>query len=179
MDIMKEREKANEIIAEYERICETLEDGMTYELYAEINGATPVPVVMYAREQLQFLDKVEAMEKDELEKITSIPVYQDDMREVKDIKDKYGFTWSQMKMLRGGVVPPQGERLKTALKDAGLTQTEYCKRSGISLRTFQHWVHEDTAMPGWMLRLVLKDIAELGKIGVDTTEGSVLKSEPR
>ena len=57
----------------------------------------------------------------------------------------------------------QGEQLKTALKAAGLTQTEYCKRSGISLRTFQHWVHEATAMPGWMLRLVLKDIAEFGK----------------
>lgn len=73
----------------------------------------------------------------------------------------------------------QGEQLKTALKAAGLTQTEYCKRSGISLRTFQHWVHEDTAMPGWMIRLVLKDIAEFGKLGVDTARVAVIKSEPR
>lgn len=164
MDIMKEREKANGIIAEYNRISETLEDGMTYEAYAETHDDAPLAItVTQAREMLDFLDKVETMDAYEITRVASIPVYQDDMREVKDIKDKYGFTWSQMKMLRGGVVLTQGERLKTALKDAGLTQTEYCKRSEIPLRTFQHWVHEDTAMPGWMIRLVLKDIAEFGK----------------
>lgn len=164
MDIMKEREKANGIIAEYNRISETLEDGMTYEAYAETHNDAPLAItVTQAREMLEFLDKVETMDTYEITRVASIPVYQVDMREVKDIRDKYDFTWSQMIMLRSGVVPPQGERLKIALKAAGLTQTEYCKRSGISLRTFQHWVHEDTAMPGWMLRLVLKDIAEFGK----------------
>lgn len=56
----------------------------------------------------------------------------------------------------------QGEALREALKRAGLSQSKYCDIRGIPLRTFQHWIHEDTTMNDWLLRLILKDIEEAG-----------------
>lgn len=56
----------------------------------------------------------------------------------------------------------QSEQLKQALKRAGLSQTKYCEIRGIPLRTFQHWIHEDNKLNGWLLDLILKDIAEIG-----------------
>lgn len=55
----------------------------------------------------------------------------------------------------------QGELIRTALKNAGLTQTSYCRLKGIPLRTMQHWIHEDTIMPDWLLEFILKDLHEI------------------
>ena len=57
----------------------------------------------------------------------------------------------------------QGEEIKDALKRANLTQKEYCRERGISMRTFQHWVHDESRMGAWLLRMILRDIAEYGE----------------
>lgn len=160
MNIREEREKALGIIAEYERICELLEDGETYASYTEQNDIGPnVIVVLNAKDQLTFLDKVETMTDDEIERIHQIPVYTDDMRIVKDIKDKYGFTWNQIKSLRGGVErePMTVTQMREAL---GLNKAQFSRQYDIPPRTLESWETGERQPAPYVLKLLERAVRE-------------------
>ena len=160
MDIRQEREKALGIIEEYDRIQDLIGDEYpTYESYVDLNGGPNVLTVLQAKDTLVFLDKVKTMSDDELQRIKDIPTYQDDMREVKDIKDKYEFTWSQMKLLRGGVI-----RETMTAKDiralSGLNKTNFCKKYEIPARTWDSWESGERQPAPYILKLLERVVKE-------------------
>ena len=142
MNIKEERTKALAIIEEYDEIQKKIaddDDYPTYESYVELNGGPNVMTVMAAKNQLKFLDIVDGMTEDEIKRIKDIPIYQDDMREVNDIKEKYGLSWSQMKSLRGGVDRTEHMTLQEMRKALGDSQKAFSKRYEIPLRTLEDW----------------------------------------
>lgn len=142
MNIKEERTKALAIIEEYDEIQKKIandDDYPTYESYVELNGGPNVMTVMAAKDQLKFLEKVESMTDEEIERIKAIPIYKDDMREVKDIKDKYEFSWSQMKALRGGVDRTELMTLQEMRNALGDSRRGFSERYEIPLRTLEDW----------------------------------------
>ena len=56
--------------------------------------------VIEAERNLEIADIAEKMSGEEWERIHSVPTYSSDMRSCKDIKEKYGLSWSELKALR-------------------------------------------------------------------------------
>ena len=142
MKIKEERIKALAIIKEYEDIQQKIPDNVdyiTYESHVALHGGPNVITVMEAEDHLKFLEKVESMTDEEIERIKAIPIYKDDMREVKDIKDKYGFSWSQMKALRGGVDRTELMTLQEMRNALGDSRKAFSERYEIPLRTLEDW----------------------------------------
>lgn len=160
MDIRQEREKANAIIREYERIQGLIGDEYpTYESYVENNGGPNVLTVLDARDHLEFLDKAEALTDEEIGRITAIPTYMDDMREVKDIKDKYGFTWSQIKLLRSGI--SKGHMTVKEMREyLGLNRAQFCKKYDIPERTMISWEKGERDPAPYILKLLERAVRE-------------------
>lgn len=61
----------------------------------------------------------------------------------------------------------QGERIKEALKRAGMTQAGYCQLRGIPLRTLQNWISGKTVLSGWMMFFIMRDLDEIAQNVVD------------
>ena len=167
MNIKKMREDANAVIKEYERIQDLIADDEnypTYEAYVELNGGPNVLTVLNARDSLIFLDKVEMMSGKELERIAEIPVYQDDMRAVKDIKDAYGFTWAQMKLLRGGVTRER-MTVKEMREYLGISKAEFSRTYDIPARTLDSWESGERTPAPYILKLLERAVREDKKAG--------------
>ena len=62
-------------------------------------------VVMQTEAYIESLEKISTMMPDEIARIKAIPTYINDMRPVKDIKDKYGISWNDIKLIRGFQFP--------------------------------------------------------------------------
>lgn len=72
---------------------------------------------------------------EDLARIDAIPAYQKDLRSVKDIKDRYGLSWTELGWLRW----PKMSNLSRARSAAGMTQAALAERSGVNLRTLQDY----------------------------------------
>lgn len=62
-------------------------------------------VVMQTEAYIESLEKISTMSPDEIARIKAIPTYINDMRPVKDIKDKYNVSWNDIKLIRGFEFP--------------------------------------------------------------------------
>lgn len=157
MNIRKEKEEALAIIEEYKRVCEGLEEGETYGSHVENFGGIHPLVVMNARDDLDFLGKVEGMADAELERFRAIKG--DDMREVKDLKDKYGLTWNQVKRLRAGV-EREPMTVKEMRRYLGLSKTEFAKKYDIPARTLDSWESGERTPAPYILKLLVRAVKE-------------------
>lgn len=61
-------------------------------------GAAPV---LNARRMLEIADIAESMSDQEWERIHQVPVYMNDMRVCRDIKERYALSWNELRALRG------------------------------------------------------------------------------
>ena len=66
------------------------------------DGFEPSASAIIGMEDLvKKLDVAMTMTEDEVARLKAIPSYSDDFRAVKDIKDNYGFSWNELKMIAG------------------------------------------------------------------------------
>ena len=64
------------------------------------NPELPVGTIYQAESLVEALEKAATMTADEIARIKAIPSYISDMRDVKDIKEKYGISWNDIKYIR-------------------------------------------------------------------------------
>lgn len=96
---MTVREKRDNLLKDIEKrkaaINKWYEANCSYPF--EPNGG----VIIMLEDLVYKLEKVMDMTPDEIQRIKSIPVYSTDWRSVKDIKEKYGLSWNDLKMVAG------------------------------------------------------------------------------
>lgn len=65
------------------------------------DGLPPVAALMDAKRIVQLCDEVfPTVTEDEKARIRAIPVWETNYEAVRDIKEKYGLSWSELKYLR-------------------------------------------------------------------------------
>lgn len=91
MNIEVMRRNAQSIIDAYERHCADNNSKEEYSAGAVVDAERMVDLCE------NVFPKITAEEWD---RIHAVPVYKQDMRECKDIKDKYGLSWNELRNLR-------------------------------------------------------------------------------
>lgn len=91
MNIEAMRRNAQDIIDAYDKHCADKNSKEEYSAGAVVDA-----------ERIVYLcDNVfPKITPEEWERIHAVPIYKDDMRECKDIKDKYGLSWNELRRLR-------------------------------------------------------------------------------
>lgn len=56
--------------------------------------------VLSAKRTLELAGIIEVMSDDEWKRVHDVPIYMNDMRVCKDIKEKYGLSWNELRGLR-------------------------------------------------------------------------------
>lgn len=91
MNIEAMRRNAQDTIDAYDRHCA---DKNSKEEYS-------VSAILDAKRIVDLCDNVfPKITAEEWDRIHAVPVYKQDMRECKDIKDKYGLSWNELRSLR-------------------------------------------------------------------------------
>lgn len=83
------RKHAEEVLTrEYDTAPKNLDEAFA-RVHADMN----------AKRMLEVLAAVDMLSEAEKEQLRAFPVWKDDMRELKPIKQKHGLSWSEIKML--------------------------------------------------------------------------------
>lgn len=131
----------------------------TDEEEAQIPVGPSMHQILDAKRMLVVCDLAESMTEDEKLRLANIPVYKDDVRECKDIKDKYGLSWNELRMVRDFF---QGEKKQTP---QDRYQAEHARRYVVKCfdRTEQDmidWLEQKPNKSGYIKELIKADMAK-------------------
>lgn len=135
MTIEAMRRNAQSIIDAYEKHCAEKNSNEEYSAGA----------VVEAMRIVELCDTVfPKITEEEWTRIHAIPIYQDDMRACKDIKDKYGLSWNELRQLR--LADARNNRIKELRLEKGMTQTQLAELAGTQQSRLGEYERGDKAI---------------------------------
>lgn len=113
-----------------------------------------------AERSIEVCAIAETMTDDERSRLAAIPVYSDDVRECKDIKDKYGLSWNEVRMARSFF---WGSPLKKTPQDR--YQETHCRRYVVKCfdsteQDMIDWLDKKPNKAGYIKELIKADMAK-------------------
>lgn len=89
-----------------------------------------------------------------------------DWSKAKDIKEKYGLSWNELKMLAGACTALS--KIREIRNRSGLSRQEFAKKYSIPIRTLEKWEREETKPAEYIVKLLERVVCE---DFIDTTDG--------
>lgn len=80
--------------------------------------------------------------------------------EVKDIKEKYGLSWNELKEIAKAMPFNASLRIKDIRKRSGLSQAKFAEKYGIPKRTLENWEQGSRECPEYVLSLLDRVVRE-------------------
>lgn len=113
-----------------------------------------------AERSIEVCTIAETMTEDERSRLAAIPVYSDDVRECKDIKDKYGLSWNEVRMVRSFF---WGSPVKKTPQDR--YQETHCRRYVVKCfdsteQDMIDWLEQKPNKAGYIKELIKADMAK-------------------
>lgn len=159
MNLKGLRKNAQDLLDRYAAYMEEMA-ALTDE---ELEQMPPAPfdsgALINAERTLVLCDEIfPKITQEERDRINAIPAFKTDLREVKDIKDRYGLTWSELKLLRF----TDSTKLGSARTAAGMSQSQLAAAAGVNLRTLQDYEQGRKSINGAAAITVYKLATALG-----------------
>lgn len=112
-----------------------------------------------AERSIEVCSIAESMTDDERSRLAAIPAYSDDVRECKDIKDKYGLSWNEVRMVRSFF---WGSPAKKTPQDR--YQETHCRRYVVKCfdtteQDLIDWLERKQNKSGYIKELIKADMA--------------------
>lgn len=80
--------------------------------------------------------------------------------EVKDIKEKYGLSWNEIKLIARAMPFSTSIRIKDIRKRTGLSQAKFCEKYEIPKRTLENWEQGSRECPEYVYKLLDRVVGE-------------------
>lgn len=112
-----------------------------------------------AERTLELCDIYDQMTEEERARIHACPAFQQDLRCLADIREKYGLSWNELRGMLTVEDDEFSDRLGYLCRKSGLSQRAIAEKLNVPLRTLEHWL-AGTRVPAVMVQQAALDGAE-------------------